>query len=230
MLSLRIAVRFLRKSPAQSILIAAGIAIGIGVQVFLGSLITSLQTSLVDQTIGNSPQLIVQSGTEGTPVAFTTDLRQTMESEAQITTVVPTRSFSGIFKKGTESAPLQFVGGQLAQLDTIYDLSGRLTAGKAQLGDKQVMVGKDFADNYGLKPGDTATIVLPDGKSGELTVSGIFDFGSSAANSTTAFVDGAYAAGVLGLTADQYTAVDAQVSNVFDSAGRCREPAARSLH
>jgi len=216
-LSLRIAARFLRKSPAQSILIAAGIAIGIGVQVFLGSLITSLQTSLVDQTIGNSPQLIVQSGTEGTPVAFTTDLRQAMESQAQITTVVPTRSFSGIFKKGTESAPLQFVGGQLAQLDTIYDLSGRLTAGKAQLGDKQVMVGKDFADNYGLKPGDTATIVLPDGKSGDLTVSGVFDFGSAAANSTTAFVDGAYAAGVLGLTAEQYTAVDAQVSNVFDS-------------
>jgi len=216
-LSLRIAARFLRKSPAQSILIAAGIAIGIGVQVFLGSLITSLQTSLVDQTIGNSPQLIVQAGTAGAPLDYTAALQQAMNSESLITTVVPTRSFSGIFKKGAESAPLQFVGGQLAELDTIYDLSGRLTAGKAELGDKQVMVGKDFADDYGLKPGDTATIVLPDGKSGDLTVSGVFDFGSAAANSTTAFVDGAYAAGVLGLTADQYSAVDAQVSNVFDS-------------
>jgi ABC-type lipoprotein release transport system permease subunit len=38
MLSLRIAVRFLRKSPIQSILIAAGIAVGIGVQVFLAPL------------------------------------------------------------------------------------------------------------------------------------------------------------------------------------------------
>jgi lipoprotein-releasing system permease protein len=54
-LSLNIAARFLRKSPVQSLLIAAGIAVGIGVQVFLGSLITSLQASLVDQTIGHSP-------------------------------------------------------------------------------------------------------------------------------------------------------------------------------
>jgi lipoprotein-releasing system permease protein len=216
-LSLRIAARFLRKSPAQSILIAAGIAIGIGVQVFLGSLITSLQTSLVDQTIGNSPQLIVQSGTAGAPLDYPAALQQAMTNETQITTVVPTRSFSAIFKKGAESAPLQLIGGQLAQLDTIYDISGRLTSGTAQLGAQQVMIGKDFADTYGLKAGDTASFVLPDGKPATLTVSGIFDFGSAAANSTTAFVEGGYAAGVLGLTADQYTAVDAQVSNVFDS-------------
>jgi lipoprotein-releasing system permease protein len=179
-LSLRIAARFLRKSPAQSILIAAGIAIGIGVQVFLGSLITSLQTSLVDQTIGNSPQLIVQSGTAGAPLDYPAALQQAMTNETQITTVVPTRSFSAIFKKGAESAPLQLIGGQLAQLDTIYDISGRLTSGTAQLGAQQVMIGKDFADTYGLKAGDTASFVLPDGKPATLTVSGIFDFGSAA--------------------------------------------------
>jgi lipoprotein-releasing system permease protein len=216
-LSLKIAARFLRKSPAQSILIAAGIAVGIGVQVFLGSLITSLQTSLVDQTIGNSPQVTVVSAKEGVALDYTSGLQLAMKNEPQITTAVPTRSFSAIFKKGAESAPLQLIGGQLAQLDTIYDISGRLTSGTAELGAQQVMVGKDFADTYGLKAGDTASFVLPDGKPATLTVSGVFDFGSAAANSTTAFVDGGYAAGVLGLGADQYTAVDAQVSNVFDS-------------
>ncbi len=217
MLSLRIAVRFLRKSPAQSILIAAGIAVGIGVQVFLGSLITSLQTSLVEQTIGNSPQVIVQATNDGAALDYTAALQEAMKGEPQITTVVPTRSFSAIFKKGAESAPLQLIGGRLAQLDTIYDISGRLTSGTAQLGAQQVMVGKDFADTYGLKAGDTASFVLPDGKPAELAVSGVFDFGSAAANSSTAFVDGDYAAGVLGLGADQYTAVDSQVSDVFDS-------------
>jgi lipoprotein-releasing system permease protein len=217
MLSLRIAVRFLRKSPAQSILIAAGIAVGIGVQVFLGSLITSLQTSLVDQTIGNSPQVIVRAAEEGSPVDFGAGLRQALESQPQITTVVPTRAFSAIFKQGAQSAPLQVIGGQLAQLDTIYDISGRLTSGTARLGADEVMVGTDFADTYGLKAGDSASFVLPDGEPAELTVSGVFDFGSAAANSATAFVDGALAAGVLGLGADQYTAVDAQVSDVFES-------------
>ena len=65
MLSLTIAARFLRKSLAQSILIAAGIAIGIGVQVFLGSLIISLQANLVDQTIGSRSQVTVSAGDAG---------------------------------------------------------------------------------------------------------------------------------------------------------------------
>ena len=185
MLSLSIAARFLRKSPAQSILIAAGIAIGIGVQVFLGSLITSLQTSLVDQTIGNSPQLIVKAGTAGAPLDYTAALQQAMKNEPQITTAVPTRSFSAIFKKGADSAPLQLIGGQLTQLDTIYDISGHLTSGTARLGAAEVMVGKDFAEANALKAGDSASFVLPDGKPATLTVSGVFDFGSASAPTST---------------------------------------------
>jgi lipoprotein-releasing system permease protein len=217
MLSLSIAVRFLRKSPVQSILIAAGIAVGIGVQVFLGSLITSLQTSLVDQTIGNSPQVIVQAKQDGQPVTYTPQLRQAMEAQSEITTVVPTRAYSAIFRSGAESAPLQYPGGALDQLDTIYDISGRLVAGKASLAGGEVIVGKDFADKFGLKPGDEATFVLPSGTPAKLTVTGVFDFGSAAANSATAFVGGDQAAAVLGLSADQYSAVDAQVKDVFSS-------------
>ena len=217
MLSLSIAARFLRKSPVQSILIAAGIAVGIGVQIFVGSLITSLQTSLVEQTIGNSPQVIVTAAKDGEAVTFTTDLKHAMETQSGITTVVPTRAYSAIFNKGAESAPLQFTGGALDQLDTIYDISGRLVAGTASLASGEVIVGKDFADKFGIKPGDTASFVLPSGKPAALTVTGAFDFGSTAANSATAFVNGEDAATVLGLAVDQYTAIDAQVSDVFAS-------------
>jgi lipoprotein-releasing system permease protein len=217
MLSLGIATRFLRKSPVQSILIAAGIAVGIGVQVFLGSLITSLQTSLVDQTIGNSPQVVVTASQDGQPVTYTSQIEQAMKSQAEITTVVPTRAYSAIFRSGSESAPLQITGGDLAQLDTIYDISGRLVAGTASLGSGEIIVGKEFADQYGLKPGDPASFILPSGKPADLTVAGVFDFGSAAANSATAFVGADEAAGVLGYSSDQYSAIDAQVSDVFSS-------------
>ncbi len=217
MLSLNIAARFLRKSPWQSILIAAGIAVGIGVQVFLGSLITSLQTSLVDQTIGNSPQLVVTAGQDGQPITYTSQLEQAMKAQSEITTVVPTRAYSAIFRSGSESAPLQITGGELAKLDTIYDISGRLVSGTASLGPDEVIVGKEFAGKFGLKPGDTASFVLPSGTPADLKVSGVFDFGSAAANSATAFVGAEQAAGVLGYSSDQYSAVDAQVSDVFSS-------------
>jgi len=232
-LSFNIAMRFLRKSPMQSILIAAGIAIGIGVQVFLGSLITSLQTSLVDQTIGHSPQVIVQSATDGQAVRVTPALKQAFAVQSQVTTAVPTRVFSAIYRKGKVSAPLQFTGGDLAQLNTIYDISGRMSAGTARLGSGDVLVGKDFAAKNGLKPGGTLPLVLPSGKAASLTIAGVFDFGSAAANSATAFVDGGYAAGVLGYGADQYSAVDAQVSNVFASksvaAQLAADPAVKGL-
>jgi lipoprotein-releasing system permease protein len=217
MLSLSIGARCLRKSPVQSILIAAGIAVGIGVQVFLGSLITSLQASLVDQTIGSSPQLIVAAGTDGEAVKYTPQIKQAMEAQSEITTVVPTRAYSAIFRSGSESAPLQITGGALDQLDTIYDISGRLVAGTASLSADQVIVGKEFASQFNLKPGDTASFVLPSGEAADLKVSGVFDFGSAAANSATAFVNGDQAGEVLGYSADEYSAIDAQVGDVFSS-------------
>ncbi len=233
MLSLTIATRFLRKSPAQSILIAAGIAVGIGVQVFLGSLITSLQSSLVQQTIGHSPQVVVAAAGDGRPLTYTAALRKVLAAQAQVTTVVPQRSFSAIYRRGGVSAPLQVVGGDLARLDTIYDLSGRLSAGSARLGRGAILIGKDFAAKYGLAPGSRFPLVLPDGRATDLTVAGVFDFGSTAANSATAFVGGSFAASVLGYGPDQYSSVGAQLQNVFASktvaAAVAAAPALRGL-
>ncbi len=217
MLSLSIAARFLRKSPWQSILIAAGIAVGIGVQVFLGSLIIGLQESLVNQTIGSSPQVTVLAQQQGQPMAYTSQVKSAIAAQPEITTQVPVREFSAIFKQGTETTPLQLTGGDLAQLDTIYGLTGKVVGGKASLTGADMIVGKDLATKYGLKPGSTVTLVLPNGKSITENLAGVVDLGSSAANLSVGFTSSAVAQQVLGYTADQYSAVQTQVKNVFDS-------------
>ena len=56
-----IALRFLKSSKGQTILIVLGITIGVSVQIFIGSLIDGLQVSLVDKTIGNSSQITIVS-------------------------------------------------------------------------------------------------------------------------------------------------------------------------
>src|SRR5690625_4935310 len=64
-LAFSIAKRFLLSSKGQTALILIGIVIGVSVQIFIGSLITGLQSSLVDTTIGNSSQVTIEvSGTE----------------------------------------------------------------------------------------------------------------------------------------------------------------------
>jgi lipoprotein-releasing system permease protein len=216
-LSLRIAARFLRRSPVQSGLIAAGIAVGIGVQVFLGSLIISLQKNLVDETVGSSPQVTIAAATEGGAVAFTPELRGVLADDGRITAVTPVRGFSAIYRNDTESAPLQVTGGDLATLDSIYDISGRTVEGTATLAGDDLLVGTDLAAENGLAPGDVVALVLPDGSAAERTVAAVFDFGTAAANQTVAFVPADFAAGVLGLGPEEFTAIQLQVDDVFES-------------
>ena len=82
MLSLRIAWRFLRSSPVQSGLIIGGIAVGIAVQIFVGSLITSLQASLVDQTIGSAPQITISAIEDGDPVVYSDRMKEVIAARA----------------------------------------------------------------------------------------------------------------------------------------------------
>ncbi len=226
MLSLRIAARFLSTSPVQSGLIAAGIAFGIGVQVFLGSLIISLQASLVDETIGSSPQITVVSASEGAAVVYSDDLAGALEGHPQVSAVVPTRAYSAIFTRGDESAPLQVTGGELERLDTIYALSERAVDGEPSLDAGEVMVGREFAAQFGLGPGDEVTLVRPDGEADTATISAVVDFGAAAANRSLAFADAAAAATVLGQGPDEYTAVQLQVDDVFDSVAIAEQLAA----
>jgi lipoprotein-releasing system permease protein len=222
-LSLRIATRFLRRSPGQTLLLIGGIAVGIGVQIFLGSLITSLQKSLVDQTIGSSSQVTVSAATEGAAIDYTAPMRASLQDQPQITTVVPVRTLSAIYQQGTESAPLSLTGGKLAQLNTIYKLDTSMVAGKAQLTETpsaaggDILVGKEFAAQFKLKPGDQLPLVLADGKKATMTVTGVFDLGVATVNQRSAFVSGTFAAYALKFAADQYSAIQTQVADPFTS-------------
>ena len=60
-LAFSIAMRFLSSSKVQTLLIVLGIAIGVSVQVFIGSLIPGTAKDLVDTTIGSSSVTITSS-------------------------------------------------------------------------------------------------------------------------------------------------------------------------
>jgi lipoprotein-releasing system permease protein len=216
MLSLKIAARFLRSSPGQSALIIAGIAVGIATQVFVGSLITSLQADLVDTTVGSSPHVTLLPIEDGGTVPDSLAERATRD-EPLVATAVPVRTLSAIYADSGESVPLSITGGDAAALDTIYGLSGKLTEGVYRLDDGEILVGSAFAEERDAGPGDTIELLLPDGRRVELTVSGVFDLGAEAANSRLAFVDVTSAADALGMATDEYSAIQIQLTDVFGS-------------
>jgi lipoprotein-releasing system permease protein len=216
MLPFRIALRFLKTSPVQSALIMTGIAVGIATQVFVGSLITSLQADLIDTTVGSSSHitLVPLDGDESVDEQVATTI---VKTEPLITTAVALRTLPGLYSDGFDSVPLTLKGADFAGLDTIYKLSDRLTEGTPGLDADEIIVGAGFAEDYGVGAGDTLELLLPDGSPGVLTVRGVFDLGAAAANDRIAFVDPAFAGDALGLATSEYTSIETQLSDVFAS-------------
>jgi lipoprotein-releasing system permease protein len=217
MLELRIARRFLWRSKGQSILIVLGIAVGIAVQVFVGSLITSLQADLIDTTVGSSSQVTLEPPPGEGAFTFTSADRVTLESDSRITAVAPVQVISALVPLPETSAPVVIKGGEMADLESIYHLSDKLIAGDATLQGDRVLLGKDFAEQYDLQVGDGIKLVLADGATVDATLEGIVDLGSQAANQQAAFAGSEAASAALGRPTDQVSAVETQISDVFAS-------------
>lgn len=217
MLPLKISWRFLRTSPAQTVLIIAGIAVGIAVQVFIGSLITSLQGSLVDRTIGSSPHITLADPKDGQPVVYSDLIKRVVTGTSGVTAVVPVRRLNVLYTNNTDKVPLSLIGGEAAQLNLIYRLRQRTVEGDPSLRSGQIVIGLDLAKKYGLIPGDTIQVGNGDGTQISLTLSGIVDLGSSAGNLRTAFVGPELPRAQLGFRADQFSAIEIRLADPFTS-------------
>ncbi|HSM43837.1 MAG TPA: ABC transporter permease, partial [Acidimicrobiia bacterium] len=215
MLALSIAARFLRSSLGQTSLIIAGIAVGIAVQIFVGSLITSLQADLIDTTVGSSAHITLLPS-DGETMAGS--LAEDAASEPEVTTAIPVRRMSAIFIDGGDSTALSVTAGTAEDLDSVYRLEESIVEGEHSLGNGEILVGTGFAENAGIGAGDALPLTLPDGSTGEYTLAGVFDLGAAAANDRLAFLDPASAASALGLGDDEYSAIEIQVDDVFTSA------------
>jgi len=218
MLSLRIAARFLRTSPVQSVLIILGIAVGIAVQIFVGTLITSLQASLFERTIGAAPHITLQATKDGEAIEYSALVKRVVRSEPSVTALVPERDISALYVNGTEKTPLQIKGGTLADLNTIYRLRQRTVSGDTSLGEGEIMLGTSLASKYGLQPGDPVNLVLSSSDQVTMRLTGTFDLGSANANERAAFTGPQLPRKTLGYREDQYSLVALQLADPFQAA------------
>jgi len=190
------------------------------VQIFVGSLITSLQANLVDQTVGSSSQVTLTAPDDGDPVVYTDDVQGIVESDERVMpgAIAPVRTISALYSNPDgDAAPLNLKGGELAAIDAITDLEARTVRGTASLDADEVMIGTDFADKYSLAPGDTIGLVLAGNRTRQLVISGVFDLGSAAVNERQAYVSGDLPQSLLGWSTDEYSAIETKLLDPFDS-------------
>ena len=55
-----VALRFLREGRMQTVLILLGVSVGVGVIISFSALISGLQTSLIDKTLGSQAHIAVR--------------------------------------------------------------------------------------------------------------------------------------------------------------------------
>lgn len=218
MLPLRVAIRFLRRSPVQSVLIVLGIGVGISTQIFVGSIIQSLQANLIQQTIGTGPQITISAVKNGDPVSYTGELNHIIATDPRIKpgAVATVRVATALWTNGSDSAPLNVIGTTVEGANGIYRLKDNLKSGRVSLGPTDIVIGKDFADKHGVKVGDPVNLTLL-GTTGTFSCVGIYDLGTGAFNERNAFVSGSAVQGLLGWTNDQYSAIYVQVVKPFDA-------------
>lgn len=182
-ISLKIAIRFLKSSRGQTILIALGIAIGISVQIFIGSLIQGLQKSLVNTTIGNSSQITILSNTDDELIH---DYEQLITSakaaDTRIIKVSPTLDQPGLIVLAKRTKSILIRGFAFEAADQIYNIKSRLIEGRLPTSDDEVVIGKALQSELGVQNGDRIEITVLNGVKQSFTVSGIFDLKVQAIN------------------------------------------------
>ena len=189
MLPLKIAIRFLCSGKTQTILIVVGIAVAISIQIFVGLLIDSLQISLLDSTIGRSPQIIITSATDTETIRDWRTIVTKVKGLSSTRVVTPVASANAFVKTEEKELPVVIKGFDLTDADRIYKISGAVYRGALFSSAREVLIGKELNAEMGLTPGDRIGILLPDGSEFIFTVAGFYDLGAASINKTWIIAD-----------------------------------------
>jgi lipoprotein-releasing system permease protein len=236
---LKIALRFLKSGKTQTIFILLGIAVGVSVMIFLGSLITSLQNSLVQKTIGNSSQITVKAADDtitrilaentndsnlfrgnfamnGKSLDNWTLILDHIKKDSRVTAASPTVMGTAIIKGAGKDLSVLIKGIRLEDGDRIYDISSRLKTGDPAVGGNTILIGVKLSEDLGIKAGSTISLITPKGESVRFIVGGIFDLQNENVNETVVFMDLSRAQKLFQLGSG-ITAIETQITDPFTS-------------
>ena len=206
----------------QTVLIIIGVAAGVAVVAYISALITGLQRNTLDKTLGAQAHVTVTERDNVViparlPTAGTTALAQTqpraqrprsianwqalvpvLEAMPGVVAVSPTVTGAGLAVRGEASKSIALVGVDLDRYDRIVRLRSKVIAGVARLGPGEGIIGRELADDLGVRVGDRislATGTVTD----SIRVTALVDLGVRELNRRTVIVPLRTAQSLVGL-------------------------------
>lgn len=214
-LAFKIAFRFLKSSKGQTALILLGIAIGVSVQVFIGSLIQGLQKSLVDKTVGNSPQITLVNKDEDALIEDYKDITGEIEDmDGDITALSYAADGPGFINYKEDNYSILLRGFDIERANKIYSIKNRLVKGKLPDSKEDIIIGLDLKEDLGVELNEKIEIRTPEGSIKEFNIAGIFDLKVANINESWIITTLEGAQGLLGIK-DTVTSIEIQVGDVF---------------
>ena len=228
-----VALRFLREGRIQTFFILTGVGVGTTVIIFLSALITGLQQSIIDRTLGTQAQVVIRMPDEVPQVLDTlADARverpaqrirsivgwqQTIEiasGRSGVVAAAPTISGPGFALRSRGSKAIALRGFDPENYFRIVDLGKYVQSGSFDLTGFNAVIGKDLAADLGITIGDKIRLQAVGDRTTILQVSGIIDAGVRDLNERFVFISLRLAQTLLGLEGG-VSSVEVKVDDLF---------------
>jgi lipoprotein-releasing system permease protein len=205
------AVRFLREGRMQSILIVAGVAIGVAVIVFMSALLTGLQGNIIRRTLSAQAHIVILPPEEiARPLRMVPDaqvaaivqkkaqrlrsidqwqkLREALQTMPGILAVSPEASGPAFAVRGDASRSISVIGIEPEQYIKVVALNDKIVDGALRVSPSEAVIGTDLAKDLGVGVGDKFRVTTSIGRSETFIVGGIFDLGNKGVNQRNVYI------------------------------------------
>ncbi|WP_316177634.1 ABC transporter permease [Bradyrhizobium sp. SZCCHNRI1009] len=231
------AVRFLREGRLQTLFIIGGIAIGVGVIVFMSAMLAGLEANFIKRVLTSQPQIqlltpdqvarplrngggviedaIVQRPSQRViSIDQWPKIRNQMLAMPEISAVSPTISGSALAIRGDASRAVTLSGIEPESYFRIVRVPDYIVAGEPRLTSEDIIIGTELARDLGAIVGDKLNIQAASGANRVLIVTGLVDLGSKGANQRSAYVALRTAQSLLGMVGG-VTTIDMTVRDIY---------------
>jgi lipoprotein-releasing system permease protein len=205
------AIRFMQEGRVQTLLIITGVALGVGVIVFMSALVAGMQANIIRRTLNYMAPIVVippnqvarpQRPDEKAAVAALVQprsqqlrsidqwqkVRAQIERLPDLVAVTPVASGPGFALRGDASRAVTVIGIEPESYLRVIALAEKVVAGKPNPATSDIVVGIELAKDLGATIGDKLRLSTASGGAETLNVVGILDFGSKGVNQRNVYI------------------------------------------
>jgi lipoprotein-releasing system permease protein len=233
--ALMVSLRYLREGRMQTVLILAGVTAGVAVIIFLTTLISQLQASIIDKTLGSQAHIVLKAAQALNRTTLPTDqtaaiiqpraqrlraidqwsaVAQLAAQTPGVLAVSPMLSGAGFAARADASQPIAMMGVEPQAYQRIVRMEKYLKAGRFEVSGANAVIGVELAKDLGVTVGDKVRLVTMDGRNDLFSIAGIFDIGNRDLNRRWVFISVKVAQTLLDLPGG-ITQIDLRVADLF---------------